>query len=286
MKHSIFIIALLISLKGFSQFEYIDQSNLYKKYSIQEVNAYDNDSGQIINDERWLIDKKGRIYSYKLLETKDDSTFSLNIYFFENDLLTKVYDIGIWNTRTNKVDTVTTIYIFNENKQVVRSIYSSTRNSDTLKNTYKYNDNLLIKKTFYDSYSRIQAIDSTFYYTDLTPHIEKRTFFSPEFGSDIREPISSKLTYYDTTGTVNLELEFTIDNNGQSTPVSSKSFVFKNGKLTEIIQLYLGTHELWGSKMRKTVEHYYYDSKGLVIRKEWFSDYKTEPYLVYTYDYK
>lgn len=273
-------------MKGFAQFEYIDQSDLYKKYSIQEVNAYDNDSGQIINDERWLIDKKGRIYSHKLLETEDDSTFSLDIYFYDNDLLVKTYDIGIWNTRTNKVDTGITIYLFNDNIQVEKSIYSNTRNSDTLKSTYKYNGNLLISRIFYDAYSRVEAIDSIFYYADSTPHIEKHTFFFPEFGSDIRDPIFSKLTYYDTTGTVNLELEFSIENNGQSTPIRSKSFVFQNGKLTEVIRLYLGTYELWGSKMRRTVERYHYDNKGLVIRKEWFSDNKTEPYLKYTYDYK
>jgi hypothetical protein len=105
-------------------------------------------------------------------------------------------------------------------------------------------------------------------------------------GSDIREPISKKLTYYDTTGTINLELDFEFENNGISTLVRSKSFVYKDGKLIQTINLYLETKELWGTELRKTEEYFFYDSKGFVIKKEWYSDNLADPYLLYTYDYK
>jgi hypothetical protein len=286
MKHSIFIIILLISSKGFAQFEYIDQSDLYKKYSVQEVNAFDNDSGQIINDEKWLIDTNGRIYWHKLLETEDDSTFSLDIYFFEKDLLVKAYEIGIWNTRTNKLDTGQTTYFFNSNELLEKIIYSNTRNHDTLKLICEYNNNILTSRTYYNAYSKIQEIDSIFYYSNLNAHIEQTTYFFSMAGSDIREPISKKLTYYDTTGTINLELDFEFENNGISTLVRSKSFVYKDGKLIQTINLYLETKELWGTELRKTEEYFFYDSKGFVIKKEWYSDNLADPYLLYTYDYK
>lgn len=287
MRYFIFIVSLLISFKCLAQFKYIDQSELYKKFSIQEVNAYDkDDSGLTINDERWLIDKKGRIYSHKLLETQDDSTFSHDIYFFENDFLVKSYHIGIWNIKTYKVDTGTTMYLFNNHGQVQKSVYSNTRNTDTIISTYNYIENLLISRTYYDAYSRVKAVDSTFYYANKTPHIEEHTFFFPEFGSDIRVPRSKKLTYYDTTGVISLVLEFSVKRNGQLIPVRSKSFAFQNGKLTEIISLYLGTYRLWGSNLRRTVERYFYDNNGFIIKKEWFSGFNPEPYLVNTYDYK
>src|SRR5687768_952984 len=102
MRQTIFIFTLIFSLKALAQFEYIDQTDMYLVHGIKEINAYDNDSGLKINDERWLLDKKGRIISHKLLETEDDSTFSLKLYFFDKDQLAKSLDIGIWNTRTNK----------------------------------------------------------------------------------------------------------------------------------------------------------------------------------------
>jgi hypothetical protein len=286
MKKILIILTFALSLKGFAQFEYIDQSELYLEYNIKEVNAYEIDSGQTINDERWVIDKNGRIYSHKLLETEDDSSFSLDKYFFENNQLIKTYDIGIWNTRTNKVDTVTTIYNINENGQAVSSIYSNTRNSDTLRSIFKYNGNLLSSRVFYDAYSRVRAIDSMFYYSNLTTHILQRSSFFPEFGYDNNDPVSKKITYYDTLGLINLELEFNVVSNGKLIPVRSKSFVYETGKLKKTIKLYLGTYEFWGSEMRKTEEFYYYDKKGFVIKKEWYSNNKSDPYLVYTYVYK
>src|SRR5690606_14662650 len=120
-------------------------------------------------------------------ETEDDSTFSLDIYFYDNDLLIKTYDIGIWNTRTNKVDTGTTVYYFNDEGELFKSIYFNTRDTDTLKSTYHYSENLLISRTFYDEYSRVKATDSMYYYLNSTPHIVKRTFFFPDFNSDIRD---------------------------------------------------------------------------------------------------
>lgn len=282
MKQIIIIIILISSLKAFAQFDYIEQTGLYIELGIKEINAYDNASRLKINDERWLLDEKGHIFSHKLLETEDDSTFSLKLYFFENDQLAKSFDIGIWNTSTNKLDTGITTYFLNKRGQPIRSTYTNTRNTEKITTIFDYEDERLLRKVFFDSYNRITAIDSIYYYENSIPHVKSKT----DYSSDTLYPSSKMVQYFDTTGTINLELEFNIESNGQLIPIKSKSFVYQNGKLTRIIKLYLGTYELWGNKMKKTEEYYYYDKRNLVIKKEWYTDDKPEPYLVYTYEYR
>lgn len=286
MRKTIFILCLLFSFDGFAQFEYVDQSELYRKYGIQEVNAFDNDS-VLVNDQRWLIDEKGRIYSDILLGTQTDSTESLETHIFKNDLLVKSYDIGVWNTRTNKIDTNTTRYSYNEKGQVVSSFQSSTRTTTQTRSTFSYQNDLLSCRTFGDSISGIFAIDSMFYYPNSMLHIKSHTSFLFDFfDANNWVPDRKTSSYYDTTGHILQELAFQIENNHRLTPIRSKTFDYENGKMVRIIVVHLGTVFNYPNGAGRTVEHFYYDNKGFIIMQEWYSGYQTEPYLVYTYDYK
>ena len=286
MRQTLFILSLLASLQSLAQFEYVDQSALYIALDIHEVNAYDNDSGQKVNDERWLLDEQGRTYSHKLLETEDDSSFSLKLYFYDNAMLIKSFDIGVWNTSTNKLDTAITTYLLDERGKYLQSVQTNTRNTDRTVTIYDYDGDRPIRSVHTDANGRLDYIDSTYYYKTLVPHIKSKTQFLPIFGTDTLEITRRVLQYFDTTGAINLELEFTDDTYEHLTPIRSKSFVYHNRKLSQTIKLYLGASVGWGMEMRKTEEIYYYDSRGLVIKKEWYSDGSIEPYLVYTYEYK
>ena len=258
---------------------------MYIKYNIKEVNSFYHDSGSVTNDERWLIDEMGRIYSHKLLETEDDPIFDLTEYFYSNDALIKSIHIGFWHSRANKIDTGVTNYNLNGFGKPIQRIYYNTRNNDTLINTYTYEESRLISEIFYDSFSQIHTIDSSYYYDNGVRHIRSRTGFAPIFSLDTVIPDQKMLQYFDTTGNINLEVEFAIDDKGGQTPIRSKSFVYENNRIVRIIALYLGTQE-WETRMRKTEEYFFYDDRGFVTRTEWSSDGKRTPYLVYTFEYK
>lgn len=280
------ICTYLLSFAVLAQFDYLDQRDLYVKYNIQEVNSFDHDSGSVINDEQWIIDEMGRIYSHKLLETEDDPIFDLTQYFYSNDALIKSIHIGFWHSRANKIDTGVTIYNLNESGKPIQRIYFNTRNNDTLTSICTYEADRFISEIFYDSFSDIYRIDSSNYYNTGVRHISSRTRFAPILSLDTVIPDQKMLQYFDTTGKINLEVEFAIDDNRGQTLIKSKSFVYENNRLVRIIALYLGTQEHLGSRLRKTEEYFFYDDRGFVTKIEWYSDGKRTPYLVYSYEYK
>lgn len=294
MKYVISIITIMLSIEVFAQFVYIDQTELYVELDIKEVNSFDNDSGINVNDERWLVDEKGRIISNELLPIYDDSAFSKQLYFYENDKHIKTVHIKfryLSALTSNKVDTSVTTYFFNEKDQVTKSIYTSTRKTDTSVSVYENDEDKFIRKVMYDRNNRVTAIDSVLYYKNGRPHIESRIYFNHYFSISDESKISGKVnSYFDITGLINLVLKLQFNNDGHFIPVESESFVYQNGKLIRTITIDLGTEiiydSVWDENLRKTETYFYYDERGLVIKEEEYRDGKSEPHYVQTYEYK
>lgn len=189
MTKLVLISLIFVSLKSFAQFEYIDQTELYKKYNITEVTAYFHDSSLVEKDEIWKIDSQGRVNYHELLPEVDDSSFSATIWEYKNHLLYSRKIIGIWNTKTNKVDTAHIEYFYDALGNTVSERHTHTKDKDTLLKTYQYFDGLLVSTKLYNQEQPFWfVVDSTVYYPNEVPKLKSTVKFynnSPEYKKEL-----------------------------------------------------------------------------------------------------
>ena len=106
---------VLESVQGFSQYLPCSDSAAIRKNKVKTSSSwffnetFNNDLGEI-----WTYDKRGRMTSYELIDSKDTSK-DIEIYFYKNDLLVSEWHIGTWQ----KYDTIHTIYKYNNNNQLL-----------------------------------------------------------------------------------------------------------------------------------------------------------------------
>lgn len=242
-----------------AQFDYVDQRELYRKYGITLVNAFFHDSALVENDEMWKVDDNGRITYNELLPVDDDSSYSATIWTYETDRLITRANIGIWNTRSNKLDTSSTEYFYNSSNNLIKEQHTHTKDQDTLSKEYEYSKGLKIKGTLYNKQQQWwYTTDSIAYYDSGTKKTESTTKYYggyPEYKKD---------QYFDTLGLIQAEIEFGFDNN---CAVSNrvKNFIYEDSRLIRIKEVGLGTGFV------KTVYYseilYDYNDKGLIAKR-------------------
>ena len=242
-----------------AQFDYTDQSELYTKYGITEVNAFFHDSALVENDEMWKFDIKGRIVYDELLPVDDDSSYSATIWNYENDLLINRKHIGIWNTKTNKLDTSLTVFFYDSLNNLIREQHTHTKNQDTLIKEYKYSKGLKVKGTLYNEKQQWwSTIDSISYYDSRSKKTESTTKYYDGY------PVYKKELYFDTLGLIQAAIEFGFDNN-YAVPDRVKIFTYEDGRLIRVKEVGLGKGFV------KTVYYsevlYEYNDKGLITKR-------------------
>lgn len=259
MKKVLSILAIFWSFNCMAQFDYVNQSELYIKYGITEVNAFFHDSTLIENDEMWKVDIKGNIIYNELLPVDDDSSYSATIWTYENDLLMNRKTIGVWNTKTNKIDTSLTVFFYDSLNNLIREKHTHTIDQDTLTRDYEYSKGLKVKRTFYNKKQQWWSMtDSITYYDSRTKKSESTTKYYDGYQEYKKE------LYFDTLGMIQAEIEFGYDNNC-AIPNRIKNFTYGDGRLIRIKEVGLGTGFVI------TVHHseilYEYNKKGLITKR-------------------
>ncbi len=253
------ILAVFGSLNSMAQFNYTDQSELYTKYGITEVNAFFHDSALVENYEMWKVDIKGRIVYDELLPVDDDSSYSAEIWTYENDQLISRTNIGIWNTKTNKLDTSLTVFFYDSSNNLIREQHTDTKDQDTLIKEYEYSEGLKVKGTLYNEKQEWWYMtDSIVYYDSRTKKTESITKYyngNPEYKTEL---------YFDTLGVIQAEIKYVFDRNC-AIPYQVKNFVYEDGRLIRIKEVHLGAGFV------KTVFYseilYKYNDQGLITKR-------------------
>lgn len=259
MNNVLSILTIFWTLNCMAQFDYVDQSELYTKYGITQVNAFFHDSTLVENDEMWKVDIKGRIVYDELLPDDDDSSYSATIWTFENDLLINRKHIGIWNTKTNKLDTSLTVFFYDSLNNLIREQHTHTKDQDTLIKEYESSEGLKVKGTFYNEKQQWWYMtDSIAYYDSRTRKTESTIKYYDGY------PEYKKELYFDTLGRIQAEIEFGFDNNC-AVPDRVKNFIYEDGRLIRVKEVVLGTGFV------KTVYFseilYEYNDKGLITKR-------------------
>jgi hypothetical protein len=208
MTKYLFILSVFVSIKSKAQFDYVDQSGLYRKFGITKVNAFFHDSGIVENDEIWKIDSKGRIIYNELLPTNDDSNYSAKIWTYKNDSLVTQMDVGVWNIKTNKVDTALTKYFYDISKNLVEEQHTHTKDKDTLTQIYEYSNGLKIKGRLHNNNQEwLYVSDSVAYYPSKVKKLESTTYYydgNAEYKKEF---------FFDTLGVLQAAVEYGFEDN-------------------------------------------------------------------------
>ena len=256
---SVSILFVFVSLKSIAQFEYIEQTELYKKYNITEVTAYFHDSTLVEEVEVWKINSNGQLVYRELLPVDGDSSLSTTILEYENHLLLSQKSIGVWNIKTNKIDTAHVQYYYDNNGNVVKEQHIHTKDQDTLIKDYQYLNGLLISTRLYNQDQSFWfVVDSTVYYPSTIPKLKSTVKFynkSPEYKKEL---------FFDTQGVLQSEIEYSFDRKIFN-PVKIKIFIYNNEKLIRIKEVLLGTN--FTKKVYTYEKVYEYDNKGLLSKQ-------------------
>lgn len=273
MKKYFLILSLFFSIKLFSQFEYVNQSDLYIKDNVKEIYSFFHHDSLIVNDELWRVDSKGRIVYYELLPVDDDSSFSATIWNYKNDRLVALKNIGIWNTKTNKLDTSLIEYFYDSSNNLEKELYTNTKDNDTLTQVYNYNSGLRISGKLYNkNQSWWFKKDTLNYYESKILKLKSRTNYSNGFID-----LSTK-QYFDALGMIQTE----IVSDFNSEPTRIKTFIYDNNKLVRIKEVDLGINYSKSVSSSETI--YEYNENGFLIKCVSFRNNK---YLNHeTFEYK
>ena len=171
MKNLLVFLWLTLTLDLYSQSVELPPDSLINKFHVRTITTYFNDDttkNELSNV--WQFDYNGKIISNQLFDTEDTS-LTIELYFYKADLLTEYWSIGTWL----KYDTVKTTYLYDKQNRIIKETTKGKFNPfDTKANgfsnsiTYTHlNDSTTIKK--YDGSARTyrgSGVDSLIYNKD------------------------------------------------------------------------------------------------------------------------
>ena len=150
MKYYTLLILSTFSIGLFSQTVEVPPDSLIKKYHIKTITSYFNDDS--VKNELslvWKFDFDGRLISKELFDN-EDTTLSIRMFFYKENLLMKDWHIGTWL----KYDTVRTTYLYDSNNRRIKETTIGKfnpfdRKANGFKNVVSYsyiNDSVTLNK--------------------------------------------------------------------------------------------------------------------------------------------
>jgi len=279
MTKFIFILALFGSLRLLAQIDHVDQSELYKKYAITEVNAFYHDSNLVENDELWKIDFEGRMIYKENPTIDEDSLVSNKIWTYLSNKLVTLHEIYTRKTKSNKLDTALTTYFYNSENKLIREQKTYTYNQDTLIKDYEYIDGRRVKGKLYNpQQSWWHVTDSVIYYPYYPTAVIRFKSLSSYYNGYLE---FKKEMYHDTLGILQVQLEYWLEEDSMVNR-NVKTYIYENMRLSRIKEVKLG----WQSHVNvsNTEDIFDYNDMGLVSKRTRLVD--GEVIDFYTYDYK
>lgn len=275
MRIFLFIILAIETFTSLAQFDYIDQSELYKKHGVTEVQSFFHDSTLIERAEAWRIDSEGRMIHQEYLPRDDDSSYSEITWTYANDQLSRRMEIGVWNISSNKLDTALTEYFYTSEGNVSEERSCNTKDQDTLLHVYLYRDEHLVIGRLYNPHQPWWYwTDSIEPYSSGFPKLKSTTSYydgAPEY---------RKEQYLDTLRRIQVEIEYEFTG-ACSKPVRTRTFTYDGGQLKSIKTVFLG------NGLPKTVFSseitYGYNDQGLVTNQSRRRDGAVWNYDTYRY---
>lgn len=259
MQNLLTLLTIFWSLNSLAQFDYTDQSALYIKYGITEVNVFFHDSARVVKDEIWKVDFNGRTVYKEFPPLDDDSIYSAITWNYENDLLMNRMHIGVWNMETNKLDTSLTVFIYDSLNHLIREEHTHTRNQDTLIKEYDYSNGLKVKGTLSNTKQHWWSItDSIVYYDSRSEKTVSTTRYFDGYPKYKRE------LYLDTLGLIQTAIESGFDNNC-AVPDRIKTFTYEEGRLIRVKEIFLGTGYVQNVYYSEVL--YEYNDQGLITKR-------------------
>lgn len=174
MKYFIAFTLLTLTTDLFSQSVVLPPDSLIKKSHIKTITTYfHNDStGEDELDCIWKYNSEGNLISSQLFDT-EDTTLSIDLYFYKANLLMEDWRIGTWS----KYDTIKTTYFYDDKNRVTKEVTTGKFNpfdykANGFKNSITYNyisDTVTLKK--YEGSARTHrgsGEDSLIYNSDKT----------------------------------------------------------------------------------------------------------------------
>lgn len=164
---------LFEAIPGFSQYLACSDSSSIRKNKVKTSSSwffndvFNNDLGEI-----WTYDKKGRITSYELIDSKDTSK-DIEIFFYKNNLLLEEWHIGTWQ----KYDTIRTTYVYNSNNQLLSKTVKGGWCSYSFECVY---ENDLLTGRIYEEGSNCSFDDDTLIY-DQQKRLQKKLNIFKDF---------------------------------------------------------------------------------------------------------
>ena len=173
MKYITFFILSTLTIDLFAQSVELPPYSIIKINRIKTITTYFNDDS-IKNElsEVWKFDLDGKLISKQLFDN-EDTTLSIDLYFYKDNLLMEYWRIGTWL----KYDTVRTVYLYDRNNRMTKEIttgkfnpFDSKANGFQNSVTYTYiNDTITLKKYEGDGRTyRGSGVDSIVYNPEKT----------------------------------------------------------------------------------------------------------------------
>lgn len=271
MKYITFFILSTLTIDLFAQSVELPPDSVIKKNRIKTITTYFNDDS-IKNElsEVWKFDLYGKLIS-KQLFNNEDTTLSIDLYFYKGNFLMEYWRIGTWL----KYDTVRTVYLYDSNNRMTKEIYSGKFNpfdskANGFKNcvTYTYiNDTIALKKYEGDGLTyRGSGVDSLVY----NPNKTLKYLYNVS--------IDLKISYkYNEQRQLISETQTSISN--PNLTFHYNHYFYDKGQLNKEI---IG-HSMTGEKEKNSEQEYFYinNEKGLITKIQrplTFDTYKYEYY--------
>ena len=271
MKYIAFFILSTLTINLFAQSVELPPDSVIKKNRIKTITTYFNDDS-IKNElsEVWKFDIDGKLISKQLFDN-EDTTLSIDLYFYKDNLLVEYWRIGTWL----EYDTVRTAYLYDSNKRITKEIttgkfnpFDTKANGFTNSVTYTYiNDTLTLKKYEGDGRTyRGSGVDSIVYNSNKT----MKYLFNVS--------IDLKISYkYNEQRQLISETQTSISTSNRTFHYTH--YLYDKGQLTKEI---IG-HSMTGEKEKNSEQEYFYihDEKGLITKIQrplTFDTYKYEYY--------
>lgn len=263
--YTLLILSIILeTIPGFAQLLPCSDSAAIRKNKVKTSSSYffnetfNNDLGEI-----WTYDKKGRITSYELIDSKDTSK-DIEIYFYDNNLLVQEWHIGTWQ----KYDTIRTKYKYNSNNQLL----SKTVNGGWCSYAYEcIYENDLLTNVVYEDGGSCSFDDDTLVY-DSQKRLQKKINIAKDFYFDYT---------YDSDGRILSEKKLGISDPNIVYHVAN--YFYLDGKLVkeEVASSKTGNKE----RLKRYNFNYYYYDNGLLKEIRRIDNGKTSYYNKLTYTF-
>ncbi|PKP22747.1 MAG: hypothetical protein CVU05_02495 [Bacteroidetes bacterium HGW-Bacteroidetes-21] len=263
-----------------AQFDYIDQKALYVTHKIKSIISVYHDEDTNENREIWKIDSTGRMISYQLHTLWGETYLGSTEWKYNGTLLSTCTDIGDYGKKNHKIDTARTIYLYNDSQLLVKTKFTWPIDEDTLITEYKYINGLIICESIF--YGNYQNGYKTYSYEDIVSTKSKTVSITEFYNNNVSFiPFIKTMKYYDTLGIIQTEIEYNFIKEC-SIPSIIKTFIYDNGKLIRIKELYIVDDS--DKPHEYNDEIFEYNEKGLVSKVLTINNGSSESYCTYEYE--